>query len=200
MTQVINEATSSSRLPHLYPINPSVVGSVPYNNSIRDNFGDIQSDNDIVRRNLEIQITDAFLQCLKIVSQEKPVLFLLDAVELVPESTMQWIVNNLLEQIRFGTLPNILLVIAGRTIPTLDKTWDSWVGRTDLNMFNEKHISELFTKHMEEQELIPDMEEYLDKYDPHMLELLTKGHPGHLGIIFNNIFMDKIQDESEDWI
>lgn len=200
MTQVINEATSSSRLSPISPINFSPTRGVPQNNSIGDNFRSIPNDNDIVRRNLEIQITDAFLQCLKTLPQEKPVLFLLDAVERASESTIYWIINNLLEQIRFGTLPNLLMVIAGRTTPKLNESWDPWVGRTDLNMFDKKHISELFEKHMEEQQLIPDMEKYLDKYDPHMLELLTKGHPDSLGSIFSNIFVDKIQDEPEDWI
>jgi len=94
MTEVINNSTSLGPFPYAQ----EGAGRSRHADSPRDNFGDVQADSDIVRRNSEMQITDAFLKCLDALSMGQRVLFLLDAVEQAPEESMRWVVHNLLEQ------------------------------------------------------------------------------------------------------
>jgi len=202
MTDIINEVTTTRYPSHLPRYSQVEVDERLDIDSHRDNFGTIQVDSDIVRRNFEMRITDAFIHCLDALSQGQRILFLMDAVEKTPNATMTWIVNHLLEQIRVGQLPNVLVVMAGQKTPKLDVSWNSWVGKTDLDMFTIEHIEELLTKYGSGRTLKPELRDISNEKDePQRLQVLSEGHPGRLGWLISKMYIKQLKQEpAVDWM
>lgn len=197
LTQVINEATAIrvDKVAVNVGIENSQLVNSPVNVSevklTTDNFTSVQTDSDLVRRNLEIRITDAFLVCLQSLVQGGRAVFLLDTTDLAPESAITWLVNNLLWRVRNNELPGVLMIMAGREVPDLDQSWNNAVAKTGLDLFTDDHIDEFIIK----RGLIgrPNISR-------ETLMLFSRGHPGMLGKMADNALLDELAKEPEPWM
>ncbi len=197
LTQVINEVTSL-RVENV-AVNVAIADSQLVNSPINvsevklttDNFATIQTDSDLVRRNMEIRINDAFFVCLQSLVQLGQVVFLFDTADLAPASALDWIVNNLLWRLRNDELDNVLLIIAGREVPELDQSWNDTVAKTGLDLFTDDHIDEFIVKRGLTGR--PNISR-------ETLMLLSRGHPGLLGKMADNALLDELKKEPEPWI
>jgi hypothetical protein len=197
LTQVINEITTV-RVESV-AVQVSIKDSELVNSNIKvddiklatDNFAAVHAESDLVRRNLEIRITDAFLACLQSMAQGGRVVFLIDTLDLAPEPAVVWLVGNLFRRIRDGALPGVLLIGAGRAVPDLDPSWREWVAATPLEPFNNDHIEEFIAKRGLQDR--PDI-------SSETLMLLSRGHPGLLGKMADNALLDELAEEKESWM
>lgn len=201
LTQVINDATdihveltAETVAVNVNIENSQITDSTVNAEDIRltaDKFQIVRTDSDVVRRNLELRISDAFLVCLKALAQGQRVVFLLDSVELTLEATMQWFMDTLLWKIRDGQLPGVLVIIAGRTVPDLDPSWNDWVAKTGLDMFEDQHIIDFIARRGLQNR--PEL-------SPELLMMLSRGHPGMLGKMADNALIAEMEPEEEPWI
>jgi hypothetical protein len=197
MTQVINEVTTLriEKVAVQVAIEDShLVNSDVNINEVKlttDNFAAVPAESDLVRRNLEIRITDAFLLCLQSLAQIGKVVLLLDTLDLAPESAVAWIVANLLRRIRDGALPGVLIIAAGREVPDLDRSWNDWAAKTGLDLFTNEHIDDFIVK----RGLLGRPNISRDA-----LMLLSRGHPGMLGKMADNALLDELVKEEESWM
>lgn len=197
LTQVINEATAVKV--ENVAVQVAIEGSHLVNSPVSvdelklttDNFATVQADSDLVRRNMEIRITDAFIVCLQSLVQGGKVVFLFDTTDLAPEPSTTWIVNNLLWRIRRGELPDVLIILAGREVPDLDQSWNNVVAKTGLDLFTDDHIDEFILK----RGLVgrPNISR-------ETLMILSRGHPGLLGKMADNALLEELSKEPEPWI
>lgn len=74
----------------------------------------MREDFDVDDRNARIELTRAFLPCLRVLVGDQPIVLLLDALEKAHRGTMAWIFDELLERISRNRLPNVFVVLAGR--------------------------------------------------------------------------------------
>jgi hypothetical protein len=118
------------------------VGDVAGGSIVKDNFFFIQAESPDIRRSIEVRITDAFINCLKALSQHQVVVFLLDSYEEATVPAAHWLMECLFSYVRSGLLPNIIVVIAGVAVPQFDDTWNDCVARTGLALFKSEHIAE----------------------------------------------------------
>jgi hypothetical protein len=159
------------------------VGNV---NVVVDNFQFVQADSETARRNIEIRITDTFFQCLTALIATQPVVFLFDSAEVAPQPTLAWIESNLLMRVRNEQLPNVLVIMAGQTVPALDDAWRQAVARTGLDLFEVDHIREYISKRG------------LVDLDFDTVFRTSRGHPGLLGKMAD--FATVEEEEDDDWL
>jgi hypothetical protein len=76
------------------------------------------------------QLTQAFLEDLRLMPPASPVILLLDAFEEANEETRLWIYRELI--IGLYRLPNVLTVVAGRELPEPESTWQEASITTEL--------------------------------------------------------------------
>ncbi len=201
LTNVINASTgvhvelSTEKVEVNVPIQNSELINSPVNVSevrlTADKFDIVKTDSDMVRRNLEIRITDAFIACVQALAQGQRVVFLLDTMELAPPPATDWLVNNLLWRVRRGDLPGVLLIMAGREVPELDRTWDGWVGKSGLDPFDDKHIEEFILKRGLQGR---------SNVTVAALLMFSRGSPGMLGKMADNALAEDLAKDPEPWM
>lgn len=119
-----------------------VGGDLAGRDIIKDNQFYINADSEIARRTAEIQINDAFFNCLQALALQTPVVFLFDSYEEITPEADRWLQGNLLVRLRESLLDGVLVIIAGRRTPELDPTWRSLVAKTGLELFSAEHVRE----------------------------------------------------------
>ncbi len=150
------------------------VGDVAGRDIIKDNFFFIQTNNETTRQNIEVRITDAFLTCLDALQRDRVVACLFDTYDQVTQAADQWLQAFLLTRVRDGRLPNVVVVIAGRTVPTVDPSW-----QTGLDCFSTDQVAE----YIEEKRKLTNL-------SVETLSVTTKGIPGLLGMLADNAAAD----------
>ncbi len=212
LTAAINEATS----PRLVlsdggaPASASVdlsgaqagdvtIGDVAGRSIIKDNFFIVQTDNPLLLQAIEDRVTQAFFECLAALVAVTPVLFLFDSYERssqegerwVPNAADRWIQRELLVRIRDGKLPNSVVVLAGRRLPTFDAEWAEVVGKLDLEFFTVADVAQYLRENRGLTTLT----------DTELQTLFTaiQGNPQLLGIIGDNLEQAQRPATDDDW-
>jgi len=212
LTAAINEATS----PRLVlsdggaPASASVdlsgaqagdvtIGDVAGRSIIKDNFFIVQTDNPLLLQAIEDRVTQAFFECLAALVATTTVLFLFDSYERssqegerwVPNAADRWIQRELLARIRDGKLPNSVVVLAGRRLPTFDAEWAEVVGKLDLEFFTVADVAQYLRENRGLTTLT----------DTELQTLFTaiQGNPQLLGIIGDNLEQAQRPATDDDW-
>jgi len=103
----------------------------------------LASSDDTRFKELQLQrLAEVLVKALNIFTREKPVLILLDTYEKGTKSVEQWLGQYFLPLIRQGDLAGLLVVIAGRQVPTFDREWRMYVDTTELLGLHESAIRE----------------------------------------------------------
>lgn len=165
---------------------PVTIGDVAGGSIVKDNQFVVHADSETARRAIELRITDAFVDALRTLSQEHPVVLLFDSYEDVTDEADRWLRFSFLTKIRDALLPNVLVIIAGRKSPAIDPSWQPFVARTGLAPLEESFVKEYI----------------LDKRKLSGLDVATifrtsGGNPGLLAKMADIATVDKSDDE--DW-
>ena len=83
----------------------------------------LRPDRDIEENEAVIELTSAFLPCLRAATATTAVCIFLDALEKSDHLTLNWITRHLLSAIRDGSVPNLVAVISGRENVDLDPSF-----------------------------------------------------------------------------
>ncbi len=151
-------------------------------NVIKDNFFQIQVDNESLRRDIEARITAMFLADLRAFVEQQPAVFFFDTYEKAPETTRRWIEGNLLYQIREGKLPGVVAVTTGREIPEVDSIWRHCTTRPKLENLLRNDVA----KYLREKRGLTDI-------DIETVYRTSKGNPQLLGVLADNA------EDDDDW-
>ena len=146
------------------------VGDIAGRDVIKDNFFFVQTDSETVRQNIEARVTDAFMTCLNTFQHDRVVVFLFDTYDQVTQPADRWLQAFLLTRVRDGRLPNVVIVIAGRTVPAVDSAW-----QTGLDTFTGDQVAEYIVQRRQ-----------LTTLDVGTLSVTTRGIPGLLGMLADN--------------
>lgn len=109
---------------------------------IKDNFYNIQMDDEISRRRVRMLINDAFFTCLKSLAAEQVTVLLFDSFEDAPKEAVQWLREELLLRVRDGQLKNVLVIMAGRKMVDFDEKFKPVLARTGLDILTKEDICE----------------------------------------------------------
>ena len=152
------------------------VGDVAGGNIVKDNFFFIQNDSAIARQQIELRITDAFISCLTALTQTQSTVLLFDSYEELEANAEadQWLRTNLFTRVRDGKLPNVVVVIAGQTVPQLDDAYSDCKIITRLDLFEEQHVADYLKRRG------------LDALDANTIFSVSKGQPGFLAMLADN--------------
>ncbi len=90
---------------------------------IKDNSFVLNTDSPVVRQAIQDRLTGVFFECLSALTQRGPLCFFFDTYDKVTLEAESWLVTQLLPRIREGLLSNVVVVVAGRQVPTLDSVW-----------------------------------------------------------------------------
>jgi len=165
------------------------VGDIAGRDIIKDNFFYVQADSETSRRAIEGRITDAFFTCLTELTQDKRAVFFFDSFEEVTEEADRWIQAQLLARIRDGQLPQVIVILAGRTLPEFDRSsWRHVLASTGLEAFTEEHITEYIVE-----------KRGLKNLDVETIVKTSGGHPGLLGKMADIASLE-LEDDDEDWL
>ena len=154
-----------------------------------------RSDDSLLQQ-WEIRITEAFLACLKKITQTRHLLFLLDAAEHAPVATEEWLRTSLLEPIGYKQLANVSVIITGRSALNLPAPLQGKIAQTGLSLLEVEHI-DILLSHFKKA-----FRNIALPYTPEELHKETGGHPGRLGSKLDELVRSAIQDDMdpESWI
>ncbi len=164
------------------------IGDVAGGHIIKDNYFYIQADSHEIQANARARILDAFFECLGTLARERTVVFLFDAYEGAKEQARAWVEGELLDRVRHEHLPNVIVVLAGRSTPAIKRdAWDNVLAYTDLDLFT-----------------ADDVQDYLARRGQTHLHLetmvLASGrHPARLGEMVDSALMG-LAEHDEDWL
>jgi hypothetical protein len=164
------------------------IGDVASGHIIKDNYFYIQADSDEIQANARARILDAFFECLASLAAKRTVVFLLDAYEGAKDQARAWVEGELLDRVRHEHLPNVIIVLAGRSTPAIERdAWDHVLAHTGLDLFTAE-----------------DVEDYLNRRGQTHLHLetmvLASGrHPARLGEMVDSALVGAAEDD-EDWL
>ena len=126
-----------------------VVGD--YNKVIRANVVNditvlIQQDDPRVRTAVQLEITDAFLTCLREYASERKVVFFLDSWDAGRPTTdvRDWLNRTLFQWLLTLKLPNTVAIIAGSEEPTLGRS-SRWLERLKLAELDQRAVHTYWT-------------------------------------------------------
>jgi hypothetical protein len=165
-----------------------VIGDVAGGHIIKDNYFYVQADSDEIQANARARILDAFFECLSLLARQRVVVFLFDAYEGAKEQARAWVEGELLDRVRYEHLPDVIVVLAGRTTPVIDRdSWDHILAFTDLDLFT-----------------ADDVKDYLAQRGQTHLHLQTMvlasgRHPARLGEMVDSALVS-VAEKDEDWL
>lgn len=167
------------------------VGEVVAGNVIKDNSFVINADNAVVRQALQDRLTLAFFECLTALADQGPLCFFFDTYDKVTVEAEAWLMGHLLPRVRDGLIQNVVVVIAGRSVPKLDNQWDRMIARTGLDLFSEPYVKEYL---VQRRGLIDD---------PNVIKALFQGSTGQpqlLAMLADNILRSQDSGGDDDWL
>ena len=167
--------------------------------TVKDNFLVFQTDNALVRQVLEDRITVAFGEALGQLSARTRVAFLFDTYERTatglspwtPGVAERWIARALLEPIRDGKIKNVVVVLAGTTLPPFDAEWAAVVGTLGLPGFQREDVAEYLRTNRGLADL---SEEQISA-----LYTAVQGNPTLLGVIGDNLENAAHKGSDDEW-
>jgi hypothetical protein len=138
------------------------------------------------RRHAERQISQAFFEGLtRLVEERETAVFLFDSFEMAPQEAERWILKQLLLRLRDGTIPRIVVVIAGRKTPDItDLQMDHLIVKTGLSAFSETYIREYF-----------EQRRNISGLDFHTVTLTSGGVPGILAMMAEHTLLTQQEDD-----
>ena len=158
---------------------------------IKDNSFVINADNAVVRQALQDRLTLAFFECLTALAAQGPLCFFFDTYDKVTVEAEAWLMGHLLPRVRDGLIQNVVVVIAGRSVPKLDNQWDRMIARTGLDLFSEPYVKEYL---VQRRGLIDD---------PNVIKALFQGSTGQpqlLAMLADNILRSQDSGGDDDWL
>jgi hypothetical protein len=164
------------------------IGDVAAGHIVKDNYFDVRVDSGEIRDRDRTQTLEAFFGCLTALSHGRVVVFLFDSYEDAKPKARQWVEGELLHRLRYGHLPRVVVVVAGKETPALDRAaWDHVLACTGLDLFTDRDVSD-----------------YLHKRGQAHLHLetvvLTSGrHPARLGEMVDSAAVSAVPAD-QDWL
>ncbi len=166
------------------------MGDVAGGSIIKDNFFLVQTDNPLLLQAIEDRVTQVFFACLAdLVAAGRTELFLFDSYEQTSQEGDRWVSNaadrwiqgELLQRIRDGRLPGVVVVLAGRRVPPalLEPEWAKVVGKLPLELFTLDDVAE----YLRQNRRLPN----LSDAEIQTLYNAVQGNPQLLGIIGDNL-------------
>ncbi len=199
MTQVINEVTrfnirldASPSAGHAQSVTIGDVTASEVNiaggHIIKDNFFNLQVPNESLRADVEARVTKVFLRNLRTLLVNQTAVLFFDTYEKAAETTQRWLISRLLHEIRERNLGNLLVMIAGRQVPSLDVTWKEFTTRPKLTALNSEDVRIYL---QDKLGLSPGIA------DAATLFRASQGNPQLLGLLSDNV-LSSLSDE-DDW-
>lgn len=161
--------------------------ATPAATTVKDKLFVVQTDNPLLLQAIEAQVTHAFFVCLAGLATQGPLLLLFDSYEQcshertswVPSLADRWIRGELLNRIRSGTLPNTVVLLAGRQLPPFDAGWTAVLDELPLEGFAPQEVAAYLRGTCGVTQL-----------SDHELQTIyeaTQGHPQLLGLIGDSL-------------
>ncbi len=122
-----------------------------------------------------IEITSAFVPCLRGLLEDAPLVLIFDATEKADALTRSWIHDELYTRIRDGELPQLYLIEAGRDLEPLDPSFSQ--------LGSDRVLTELEQSHVEEYLKLKGLP---DRLLARFVFTEYKGHPQKIAIAINN--------------
>lgn len=180
----------------------TVSGSVnvsPGATNITGNTFNILTSDPLIRRAVEDRINGVFFTCLAGLTAQQRAVFLFDSYgRLVDDdrdwsasAANRWIVDELLARVRDGRLPNVIVVIAGRSAPEFGIEWNDVLGKISLEPLALDDIR-TYLRERRGLGIITDAE----------LERLSQaigGNPSVLGIVGDNLEQANTPVKDDEW-
>lgn len=145
-------------------------------------------DRDITETEFVLQVTRAFVQCLRALSERTPLVLFLDALEKTDPFTLSWINEQLLTRLRDGELPKVMVVLAGRKAIDLDPTFFDCSDAYELLPFKTTHVLEYL-----ERRGLPAQPELAD-----FILANFGGNPLQIALSVNNFLRTRRQRSADD--
>lgn len=123
----------------------------------------------------ERKIAKSFIKCLQQCSKEQRVLILVDSIDKASPDTVEWIKRYLIEHIRRGRLPNVRIVITGKSVPIEGD-------KITLDPFGFDHVQQLIRRYRNLTGWEPE------GLDPGTLSMSSLGQPFLTRTLLNNVF------------
>jgi GTPase SAR1 family protein len=92
------------------------------------------------------RLTDQFILDLNAASANEKFVLFLDALDKATETTQRWVWEELIRALCDGRLGNVRFVIGGRSQPSLDERWRSFVDEKQLGPLKREHVFEYLIK------------------------------------------------------
>lgn len=91
---------------------------------IKDSYlNSLRPDRDIEENEVVLELTRAFVPCLRALSTRTPTVIFLDALEKADEATLDWLKRNLAAALRDNRIPGLRAVFSGRESLDLDSSY-----------------------------------------------------------------------------
>ena len=114
---------------------------------IKDSMINVQRpDRDVTEDEIVIDLTNAFMPCLKALTYERPLVIFLDALEKADEFANAWIWDELLTRVRDEEIRNLLVILSGRNTFEPDPTFFDSSEIYALKPFKSEHILDYLEK------------------------------------------------------
>jgi hypothetical protein len=165
---------------------PATPGSAE---GVEDRLGPLADEGALGRSLAERRINEAFFECLAGLAGDVPVAFLFDGCEQAPREAMAWIRHQLLDRLRTGELPNLVVILAGRDRADLsDVDVDRLLVDVELDGFDQDRVSEFLAAYG--LEVSPE--------DRDLLARASRGVPGMLARMVDNLRAE--QDSTDPFL
>jgi hypothetical protein len=167
------------------------VGDVAGGNIIKDNSFVINADSAVIRQAIQDRLTVAFFDSLSALTAKGPVVFFFDTYDKVTLEAENWIQTQLLPRLRDNQLPNVVVVMTGRSVIKLESTWDGLVARTGLDLLKIEHVNEYLVQRCGLKD------------EPSVINALflgSRGEPQILAMLAENILRSQDTGGQDDWL
>jgi hypothetical protein len=151
-----------------------------------DRLTPLAADGSQGRSLAERRINEAFFACLAELARAEPVAFFFDGCEQAPDEAVAWIRFQLLDRLRSGELPTVVVVLAGRTpLDLSDLELDRLLVNVELEGFDQERVGEFLAA-------------YGLQVAAEELSLLTRASGGVPGLLAQMVDNLRAQSDTED--
>jgi len=103
-------------------------------------------DRDVTEDEIVIDLTNAFMPCLKTLTNERPLILFFDALEKADDLAYAWIWDELLSRVRDEEIQNLIVILSGRKKFEPDPTFFDSSEVYALKPFRAEHILDYLEK------------------------------------------------------
>jgi hypothetical protein len=146
-------------------------------------FSSPRNDLDVSELERRRKLTEGFLKNLEQVSASGVIVIFIDGTERMSELTQRWLWESVIRAITEKPLPNVRIVILGRSKPEIDRYRKPFVTISELTPLSKKDIIEL----LEKRGLPAEERETMAK----TLMASHKGHPLQINTTIDELLLEE---------